>query len=141
MSGNLVYLTRRAHFSASHRLHKPELSDAENEALYGKCNHAYGHGHNYELFVTVKGRPKPETDLVIFLEELDLIISEEIVTQVDHRHLNEDVGMFEGINPSLENIVVKFWEVLETRLPEGLLFEVKLHETENNSAFYRGDKY
>lgn len=139
MTNPIAYLTRRATFSASHRLHSHKLSDEENRRLFGKCNHIHGHGHNYVLEVTVKGAIDPLTGIVINLVELKDIIEEAIIRHVDHLHLNMDVPEFSYLNPTAENMAVVFWRWLEKALPSGLLYEVKLHETENNVAIYRGE--
>jgi 6-pyruvoyltetrahydropterin/6-carboxytetrahydropterin synthase len=135
----MVYLTRRVSFSASHRLWSKELSDEENLRLYEKCANPNGHGHNYVLEVTVRGKPHPQTGMVLNLAELKDIINTQVVDWVDHKHLNHDVPWLEGSIPTTEVLVVKFWERLERAFPKGLLYEVKLHETENNSASYRGE--
>jgi len=135
----MVYLTRRVSFSASHRLWSKELSAEENLRLYEKCANPNGHGHNYVLEVTVRGKPHPQTGMVLNLTELKDIINTNVVDWVDHKHLNLDVPWLEGSIPTTEVLVVKFWERLERAFPKGLLYEVKLHETENNSASYRGE--
>ena len=136
----MVYLTRRTSFSASHRLWSEQLSDEENLALYEKCANPNGHGHNYVLEVTVRGIPHPQTGMVLNLTELKDIINKQVVDWVDHKHLNHDVPWLEGSIPTTEVLVVKFWERLERAFPRGLLYEVKLFETENNSASYRGER-
>ncbi len=136
----MVYLTRRTSFSASHRLWSEQLSDEENLALYEKCANPNGHGHNYVLEVTVRGIPHPQTGMVLNLTELKDIVKKQVVDWVDHKHLNHDVPWLEGSIPTTEVLVVKFWERLERAFPRGLLYEVKLFETENNSASYRGER-
>lgn len=136
---SLVYLTRRATFSAAHRLHSNELSEPENKAIFGKCNNPNGHGHNYVLEVTIKGEIDPKTGMVINLVDLKTAMEEAVINEMDHKHLNYDVPLFQEINPTAENMVVVFWKLLELKLPKGLLYEVKLHETENNIAIYRGE--
>jgi len=136
----MVYLTRRTSFSASHRLWSEYLSNEENLALYEKCANPNGHGHNYVLEVTVRGTPHPQTGMVLNLTELKDIINKQVVDWVDHKHLNYDVPWLEGSIPTTEVLVVKFWQRLECAFPEGLLYEVKLFETENNSTSYRGEK-
>jgi len=134
-----VYITRRATFSASHRLHSPQLSDEENRRIYGKCNHPNGHGHNYVLEVTVQGEVDPRNGMVMNLVDLKKAMEEQVLDLVDHRHLNLDLTVFEEIVPTAENMAVVFWRLLEPALPKGSLYEVKLHETENNVAIYRGE--
>ena len=134
----MVYLTRRATFSAAHRLWSNALSEAENLAIYDKCANPNGHGHNYVLEVTVHGNPDPRTGMVLNLVTLKQAMNEQIIDWVDHKHLNHDVPWLEGYIPTTEVLTIKFWERLERVLPSGLLYEVKLLETENNSASYRG---
>lgn len=133
-----VELTRRAHFAASHRLHSNALSDEENKRIYGKCNNPYGHGHNYYLEVTVEGEPDPKTGMVMNLKDLDDIIEEQVVSKADHHHFNHDVEMTKDVIPTVENLVIVFWKVLEDKIPNGKLKCIRLWESENNSATYCG---
>ena len=135
----MVYLTRRVTFSAAHRLWSKHLSEEENYAIYDKCANPNGHGHNYILEVTVRGTPDATTGMVINLTDMKHITNEQVVNWVDHKHLNYDVPWLEGVIPTAEMLVIKFWERLEQGFPRGLLYEVKLHETENNIATYRGE--
>ena len=135
----MVYLTRRVSFSASHRLWSNQLTEAENFAIYEKCANPNGHGHNYVLEVTLLGMPDPQTGMVVNLTELKGAMNEQVVKWVDHKHLNFDVPWLEGCIPTTEVLAIKFWERLADVLPAGMLHEVKLHETENNSASYRGE--
>jgi 6-pyruvoyltetrahydropterin/6-carboxytetrahydropterin synthase len=134
----MVYLTRRTTFSAAHRLWSNHLTEEENIALYDKCANPNGHGHNYILEVTVRGNPEPRTGMILNLTDLKQVINEHIIDWVDHKHLNYDVPWLEGSIPTTEMLVIKFWERLEGALPQGLLYEVKLYETDNNIASYRG---
>jgi 6-pyruvoyltetrahydropterin/6-carboxytetrahydropterin synthase len=136
----MVYLTRRASFSASHRLWSEQLTDAENYAIYEKCANPNGHGHNYLLEVTVRGTPDPQTGMLLNLTQIKDAMNEQVVKWVDHKHLNYDVPWLEGCIPTTEVLVVKFWERLKHVLPRDLLYEVKLYETENNIASYRGEQ-
>ncbi len=115
------------------------LSEDENYAIYDKCANPNGHGHNYILEVTVRGTPDPHTGMVLNLTHLKKIMNEQVVSWVDHKHLNYDVPWLDGIIPTTEMLVMRFWERLEPGFPEGLLYEVKLYETENNVATYRGE--
>lgn len=135
----MVYLTRRVSFSASHRLWSNQLTEAENFAIYEKCANPNGHGHNYVLEVTLQGMPDPQTGMVVNLTELKGAMNEQVVKWVDHKHLNFDVPWLEGCIPTTEALAIKFWERLASVLPTSMLYEVKLHETENNSASYRGE--
>jgi len=136
----MVYVTRRATFSASHRLYNPNLSEEKNFEVFGKCANPNGHGHNYVLEVTVGGEPNSETGYVIDLSKLKLIIKQEILDKVDHKHLNHDVEFLRGVIPTAENIVKAFWAILDPRVPEGKLVSLRLHETENNIVEYRGEE-
>jgi 6-pyruvoyltetrahydropterin/6-carboxytetrahydropterin synthase len=136
----MVYLTRRVSFSASHRLWSTQHTEAENYAIYEKCANPNGHGHNYVLEVTVQGIPDPGTGMVLNLTHLKHSMNEQVVKWVDHKHLNYDVSWLEGFIPTTEVLVIKFWERLADALPTGMLYEVKLYETENNVASYRGEQ-
>jgi 6-pyruvoyltetrahydropterin/6-carboxytetrahydropterin synthase len=135
----MIYLTRRASFSASHRLWSKQLTEAENYTIYEKCANPNGHGHNYVLEVTVRGTPDAQTGMVLNLTELKDALNEQVVKWVDHKHLNYDVPWLEGSIPTTEVLVVKFWERLLSAFPKDMLYEVKLYETENNVASYRGE--
>lgn len=135
----MIYVTRKAHFSASHRLYNPGFSDSQNEKVFDKCNNVHGHGHNYELEVTVRGVPDPQTGYVIDLKELARIIESEILSKVDHKHLNFDVDFLQGIIPTAENVAVLFWRILEPRIPSGRLHSLKLYESANNFVEYFGE--
>ncbi len=134
----VVKLTRRATFSASHRLHSPHLSDAENLSVFGKCNNPNGHGHNYEIEVTIRGEIDERSGIVINLTDLKKAIETTVMNDLDHKNLNRDVPWFSDRNPTAENIAVYCWNVLVPCLPEGSLYEVRLRETENNVVTYRG---
>ena len=133
----VVYLSRRLRFSAAHRLWREDLSPSENKKLYGPCTNEFGHGHNYELEVTLRGEVDPKTDMIINLTELHDIVHEQVIVPMDHRHLNHDVPILKGINPTAENLAVFIWHRIKPALGD-LLFEVKLRETENNYSVFRG---
>ncbi len=135
----MVYVTRKSHFSAAHRLYNPSFPDDKNEAIFDKCNNANGHGHNYVLEVTVRGIPDPETGYVIDLKLLRDILDAEIIDKVDHKHLNYDVDFLRGIIPTAENIAIVFWSILESRIPSGELHSVKLFESDSNFVEYFGE--
>lgn len=137
----MVLVTRKTHFNAAHRLHNPSKSDEWNKKTFGKCNHPNWHGHNYVMEVTVAGEPNPETGFIIDLSDLKQIIEEKIVEPCDHKNLNLDVPFLEGILPSSENLVKAFYEELKEEVEEassegGVLYSVKLYETERNIAEY-----
>ncbi len=135
----MVYVTRKAHFSAAHRLFNPAWSDERNAAVFGKCNNPRGHGHNYEIEVTVAGDPPRETGMVIDLKKLGDIVESELIEEVDHKHLNEDVEFLRGVIPTAENMAIAFWKLLAPKIPEGRLVSIKLYESENNFVEYRGE--
>ena len=140
MAKRIVEITRREEFSASHRLHDPSLSDEENRRLYGICNNPRGHGHNFELEVTVRGEVA-ETGMVMNLMDLMRILQEDMLPQVDHKHLNHDVPFLEGVIPTAENIAIALWGLIEPRIQtfEGCrLHKIKLWESRSNSVEYRG---
>ena len=134
-----VYVTRKMHFNAAHRLHNPEKSDAWNQETFGVCNSPHFHGHNYNLEVTVAGTPDAERGYVVDLSALKQMIQERVIDRVDHKNLNLDVDFMEGVLPSTENLVVAIWQQLEGHLPSGRLHSVRLFETARNSAEYRGE--
>jgi len=137
----LVEITRREEFSASHRLHNPALSDGENRRLYGICNNPNGHGHNYELEVTVVGAVPEGTGMVMNLAELMAILRERVLPAVDHKHLNHDVPFLRGIIPTAENVVVALWGRIEPELRpfEGVrLLRLRLHESRGSYVEYHG---
>jgi 6-pyruvoyltetrahydropterin/6-carboxytetrahydropterin synthase len=135
----MIYITRLVVFSASHRLYNPSLSEKENDKLFDKCANKNGHGHNYVMEVTVSGEPQDRTGYVVDLKKLKEILKSELVDKVDHKHLNEDVDFLRGIIPTAENIVKVFWNILQPKIPDGKLFSIRLHETENNVVEYRGE--
>lgn len=137
--GPRVRVTRHLHFSAGHRLHRPELTDEENRELYGPCSNPSGHGHNYDLEVTVEGRVDPGTGFVIDLSRLKELVRGRVVEDVDHANLNVDVPWMEGRVPTTENLAVAIWNRLEGRLDGADLVSVKLWETDRNVVEYRGE--
>lgn len=134
-----VYVTRRLHFSSAHRLHSQHLNDQENHKVYGLCNNPRGHGHNYEIEVTVAGEPDPKTGMLIDLKELKDIVNRTIVDKVDHKHLNHDVEFLKDVIPTAENMAVVFWNELKEKLENCELAEIKLYETPRNIAIYKGE--
>jgi len=132
-----VLITRREHFSASHRLLNPEFSKEKNLRVYGKC--ANPHGHNYEVEVTVAGEPDNGTGIIMDFKKLSGIIRKEIIGKVDHRDLNLDVGFLKNILPTAENLSVVFWRILKSKIRNGKLYSVRVYETSGNFAEYRGE--
>jgi 6-pyruvoyltetrahydropterin/6-carboxytetrahydropterin synthase len=140
MAQEQVYIARRAHFSAAHRLYNPRFDDAANWETFGACNNPRGHGHNYVVEVWLRGPIDPDTGYVFDLTHLKRIVDEAVIQHVDHKHLNEDVDFLRGVNPTAENLAVRFWQRLETRIPETLLHAVRVYETDKNFAEYRGER-
>lgn len=134
----IVFVTRKVHFNAAHRLHNPAQSAEWNVRTFGKCNSPNWHGHNYELEVTVAGTPHPDTGCVLDLGKLKLIMEEQVVNVCDHKNLNIDVPFLEGVVPSSENLAVAFWDRLAPHIKEGRLHCVRLYETERNFVDYFG---
>lgn len=134
-----MLLTRKVHFCASHRYHNPALSDEENREIFGKCNLPHGHGHNYILEVTVKGKVDPQTGMVVNLKDLDVIIKEVVMANLDHKNLNVDVEAFHNTIPTSENIVAWIWERVAPKVaPYGELYRLRLHEDPTLSVDYFG---
>jgi 6-pyruvoyltetrahydropterin/6-carboxytetrahydropterin synthase len=127
----IMTLTRTYEFAASHRLHVPAMSDKENLELFGKCNNAAGHGHNYLLEVTVLGEPDPKTGMMVDLGKLDAVVEELVVDRYDHKHLNVDIPEFQQRTPTSEVIADEIFKRLDGNLP-ATLFRVRLHETARN---------
>ena len=136
---NMASLTKSFGFSAAHRLHSADLSDEENQKIFGKCNNVHGHGHNYELEVTVRGVIDPQTGMIMDLAELMQIVQEEVLDRFDHTHLNLDTKEFRSLIPTGENIVKIIWDLLHPRLGTHLT-RVGLWETPKNFFEYYGQE-
>jgi 6-pyruvoyltetrahydropterin/6-carboxytetrahydropterin synthase len=138
----MIYITRKEHFNAAHKLARPEWSEEKNIEVFGKCANANWHGHNFNLYVTVKGIPNEETGFVIDLKMLSALIRELVTEKLDHKNLNMDVDFMKGIMPSTENLAIKIWEQLELSILRNgsKLHSIKLFETENNYVEYFGEK-
>lgn len=137
----MIHVIRKEHFNAAHKLANPKWSDEKNKEVFGPCANENWHGHNYDLYVTVKGEVDPETGFVIDLKVLSTLIREHIISKVDHKNMNLDVPFMEGILPSTENIAIKFWDILEPLIRDhssAVLHCVKLVETERNFVEYYG---
>jgi len=133
-----VTVTRRVRFNAAHRVHNPDLPDAENERLFGKCNNPNWHGHNYTLDVSVEGDIDPKTGYVYDLSKLKKTVEREIVDIVDHKNFNLDVPFMKGVIPTSENIIAAFWKILAPKVKPAQLMRLVLWETENNYVEYTG---
>ena len=135
----MVYLTRRSYFNAAHKLHNPNWTDEKNREVFGACANENWHGHNYHLYVTVKGTPNPDTGFVINAKELSDIIKRVVISKVDHRNLNLDVDFMQGMMPSTENFAKAIWKRLQPYLKGCELYCIKLVETENLYVEYFGE--
>ena len=132
-------VTVRSHFCAAHRLYRSDWSQARNHEIFGECANLNGHGHNYDLEVTVEGPVDPATGMVLDMKALKAILQREVTGPMDHKNLNLDVAFLEGVIPTAENIAVAIWRILEPRIPEGRLVSIKLFESGNNYVEYRGE--
>jgi 6-pyruvoyltetrahydropterin/6-carboxytetrahydropterin synthase len=132
-----AHLTRRYRFSASHRLHSPEMSAEENRGTYGKCNNPHGHGHNYTLEVTVSGPVDQSTGMVCNLVDLDGVVEGEVLSRYHLSNLNT-LQEFAQLVPTTENLSVEIFEILQRRFPQAHLERVRLEETMMNSFEYAG---
>lgn len=127
-----ISVFRKEHFNAAHRLHNPDWSAEKNKEIFGLCNNANYHGHNYELIIQITGTINPETGYVIDMKDLSVLAQEEVVKTFDHRNLNLDVPEFENLNPSAENIAVVIYHKLRVKIAAELDLKIRLYETERN---------
>jgi len=136
----MVYITRRERFCAAHKLYREDWPAEKNLEIFGKCSNPNWHGHYYDLYVTVKSKPDPETGFVVDYRIMSEIITEKIIDKVDHRNLNLDVDFMKGIMTSTENLAIAIWKELEEpfRQMGVVLYSVRIQETENNSVEYFG---
>jgi len=135
-----MYLTRREHFNAAHKLYNPAWSKEQNDAVFGKCANENWHGHNFELFVTVKGSPSPDTGFVIDAKMLSHIINTYVIDLLDHRNLNIDVPFMKDKICSIENLVYGIWNQLLPNMPDGVsLHKIQLVETPRIFVEYFGE--
>ncbi len=138
----MIYVTRKEHFNAAHKVWRADWSEEKNTEVFGKCANKNWHGHNYDLYVTVKGNPNPETGFVIDLKYLSKLIKSEIIEVLDHRNLNLDVPFMAGKMASTEILAIEIWKQLSPHIvTHGCnLHSIKLYETENNFVEYFGEK-
>lgn len=134
-----AYLTRRYWFSASHRLHCDDMSEAENKAVYGKCNNPHGHGHNYAVEITVAGQVDARTGMVCNLADLDAFVDKNILQRFGHENLNT-LADFKGVVPTTENLCVRIYEILGHGFREAAVERVRIEETMLNSFEYAGGR-
>ena len=139
----MVYVSRKEHFNAAHKLYNPNWSEEKNQEVFGPCANANWHGHNFELIVTVKGKPDPETGFVVDLKKLSVLVKELVIEKLDHKNLNLDVDFLEGKMASCEVLVMEIWNILEpavkTITNTGMLHSLKLYETPKNFVEYFGE--
>jgi 6-pyruvoyltetrahydropterin/6-carboxytetrahydropterin synthase len=140
----MVHVSRKEHFNAAHKLYNPTWTKEKNMEVFGPCANENWHGHNFELIVTVKGNPDPDTGFVIDLKKLSTLIQEEVTEKLDHKNLNLDVDFMKGKLASCETLVVEIWKILEPGIPKiskfGFLECIRLYETPRNYVEYFGEK-
>ncbi len=136
----MIYVTRKEHFNAAHKVYRPDWSDEKNTEVFGKCANPNWHGHNYDLFVTVKGIPDPVTGFVMDLKDLSNILHLKVIDKLDHKNINLDVDFMKGKITSTEMLVVAIWDEINDSVKAAgcTLHSVKLFETENNFVEYFG---
>ena len=136
-----VLITRKTSFSASHRYENPQWSPEKNRAVFGACYNPYGHGHNYELEVSLLGAIDQETGMVLNLTTVDAVLKDEIVARFDHRYINKEVEGFSATIPTVENLSIAIWRLLEPRFgtPGCRLYRVRLHESSDLHCEYYGE--
>lgn len=139
----MIYVSRKEHFNAAHKLYNPNWTDEKNVQIFGPCANSNWHGHNFELITTVKGWPNPDTGFVVDLKKLSLLIRREIIDKVDHKNLNLDVDFMAGKMASCENLAIEFWKILAPEVKkltnQGELYCLKLIETPRNYVEYYGE--
>jgi 6-pyruvoyltetrahydropterin/6-carboxytetrahydropterin synthase len=135
----MVYLTRKAEFSASHYYHNPEFTPEENQRIFGKCNNPHGHGHNYTLEVTVKGNVDQRSGFVVDLKELKEIMNREVLEAMDKRFLNKEVADFKDQSPTKEYLAISIWRRLQPKLNLAELHRVRVYETPDLFVDYYGE--
>ncbi|HLR37181.1 MAG TPA: 6-carboxytetrahydropterin synthase [Chitinophagaceae bacterium] len=135
----MIYLTRKEHFNAAHKLFNPDWSQEKNEATFGKCANPNWHGHNYNLFVTLRGEINKETGYLYDAKKLSTLITEQVLDKVDHRNLNLDVDFMQGKICTTENLAIGIWNQIAPHIEGAELHAIKLFETDNNFVEYFGD--
>lgn len=137
----MIYISRKEHFNAAHKLYNPNWSKEKNQEVFGPCANENWHGHNFELIVTVRGTPAPDTGFVIDLKKLSKLIRSSVIERLDHKNLNLDVDFMKGKMASTENLAIEIWKILQPRIQgisEAELHCVKLYETPRNYVEYFG---
>ncbi len=138
----MIYISRKEHFNAAHKLYNPQWSEEKNKEVFGPCSNANWHGHNFELIVTVKGEPDPDTGFVCDLKKLSVLIREKVIEKLDHKNLNMDVDFMKGKMASTEILTMEIWKILAPEIkaisPNAALHCLKLYETPRNYVEYYG---
>jgi 6-pyruvoyltetrahydropterin/6-carboxytetrahydropterin synthase len=139
----MIYVSRKEHFNAAHKLYNPSWSKEKNQEVFGPCANENWHGHNYDLIVTVGGTPDPDTGFVIDLKKLSDLIRQEVIEKVDHKNLNLDVDFMSGKMASTENLAIELWNILMPKISGiskfGRLHSIRLYETSRNYVDYFGE--
>jgi 6-pyruvoyltetrahydropterin/6-carboxytetrahydropterin synthase len=139
----MLYVSRKEHFNAAHKLYNPEWSREKNVEVFGPCANENWHGHNFDLIVTIKGIPDPGSGFVVDLKKLSILIKAEVIEKLDHKNLNVDVDFMQGKLASCENLIVEIWRILDRHLPaitsNGKLHSLRLYETPRNYVEYFGE--
>lgn len=139
----MIYVSRKEHFNAAHKLYNPTWSNEKNQEIFGPCANENWHGHNYDLIVTVGGTPDPDTGFVIDLKKLSDLIRQEVIEKVDHKNLNLDVDFMSGKMASTENLAIELWNILMPKISGiskfGRLHSIRLYETPRNYVDYLGE--
>ena len=139
----MLYVSRKEHFNAAHKLYNPDWSREKNVDVFGPCANENWHGHNFDLIVTIKGIPDPGSGFVVDLKKLSTLIKAEVIEKLDHKNLNVDVDFMQGKLASCENLIVEIWRILDKHLPaitsNGKLHSLRLYETPRNYVEYFGE--
>lgn len=139
----MIFVSRKEHFNAAHKLYNPAWTKEKNQEVFGACANENWHGHNFELIVTVKGNPDPDTGFVVDLKKLSTLIRDEVTEKLDHKNLNMDVDFLKDKLPSCENIAIEIWKILAPRVEGitryGKLHAIRLYETPRNFVDYFGE--
>ena len=139
----MIYISRKEHFNAAHKLFNPNWTKEKNDQVFGPCANENWHGHNFELIVTVKGNPDPDTGFVVDLKKLSRLIRAEVIEKVDHKNLNLDVDFMAGKMASTEILAMEIWKILAPLISKisstAQLHCITLYETPRNFVEYYGD--
>jgi 6-pyruvoyltetrahydropterin/6-carboxytetrahydropterin synthase len=141
----MVYICRKESFNAAHRVYNPNWSKAQNDEVFGPCANEYFHGHNFELIVTIKGKPQPETGWVMDMKKLGQLVRREVTDKLDHKNLNLDIDFLLGKIPTCEVLIIEIWKILAPKISamtekQAKLHSLKLYETANNFVEYFGEE-